>query len=97
VSVIHCKKIYSATKTPKEIEVLSKREDGRSKSLAELRLIEDITICEGFVIEAEWTLNVKKPTVELVCLHCGKRFYYETRKYLTVLDALGIDYSGRLP
>jgi hypothetical protein len=88
MSLIHCKKVYSAEGDASHMQKLP---------LRELRKIPDITICEGFVIEAGWTLDVNKPTVELMCVHCGNRFYFETRRYIKVLDALGVDYSGRLP
>lgn len=89
MALFHCKKVYSPDgEDVSEIQKLPIRQ---------LRKIPNITICEGFVIEATWTLNTKKPTVELMCIHCGRRTYYETRKYLRLLDALGIDYSGRLP
>jgi predicted RNA-binding Zn-ribbon protein involved in translation (DUF1610 family) len=87
--MIRCKKVYSHD--GQDASYLSKL------PLPQLREIPDITICEGMVTEAEWTLNTKKPTVEFVCANCGRRFYYETRKYLRVLDALNVDYSGRLP
>lgn len=88
MSLLHCKKVYDPEGNAAELQQLP---------LRELRKIPGITICEGFVIEASWTLNVNKPTVELMCVHCGRRTYCETRKYIKLLDALKIDYSGRLP
>jgi RNase P subunit RPR2 len=52
--------------------------------------------CGGFVVEAERSLDRNRPYTEFFCIHCGKRFYFQTKRYLKILDALKIDYSGRL-
>ena len=49
------------------------------------------------VIEADKILDVNRPATEFVCLHCGRRFYFNTKRYIKVLDALGVDYTSRLP
>lgn len=88
ISLIHCKKVYSPEG---DVGYLSRL------PLRDIRKIPEITICEGFVIEADKVLDVNRPATEFVCLHCGRRFYFNTKRYIKVLDALGVDYTSRLP
>ena len=57
----------------------------------------DLTICEGFVTEADKNLDINRPLTEFVCMSCGRRFYFDTKKYIKVLKALNIDFSARVP
>lgn len=87
-SLIKCKKLYSPT--GKDVSTLTRL------PLRELREISDILVCEGMVIEAEKALTPNRKFTEFTCIICGHNFYFETRKYMKVLKALGIDYSGRV-
>lgn len=88
MSLIKCKKVYSLI--GEDVKDLSKL------PLRELRKMDDIIVCEGMVIESEKTLDPNRRFTEFVCLVCGRRFYFETRRYINVLKALNIDFSGRL-
>lgn len=65
--------------------------------LHQLRKMPGATVCEGMVVETEKNINPHKIGTELGCIMCGRTFIFNTKKYLKVLDALGIDYSRRLP
>lgn len=88
MSLVHCKKIYCNDGTDPATYA--------GESLTTLRKLENVTVCEGWVKEAEPFINRNHPTVELECVHCGTRKYFDTIKYLSVLKALNINYKYRL-
>jgi hypothetical protein len=89
LSLLKCKRVIS--KTGEDVSYLSKL------PYSELKNRDDIVLCGGMVVEADKVLDTNKAYTEFVCLMCGRGFYFQTRRYLKVLDALKVDYSGRIP
>lgn len=83
MSLIKCKKVYSSDNVDPAIYA--------EMPLKKLRQLEDVTVCEGFVVESEPMIDLNNSFVELECVHCGKKVYFETDRYLKVLNALKIN------
>jgi len=52
--------------------------------------------CRGMVIESDIYFNPYTKMTEFECINCGRSFEFSTQKYIGIMKALNIDYTGRL-
>lgn len=52
--------------------------------------------CRGMVIESDVFFDPQSKMTEFECINCGRSFEFATARYVKVLNALDIDYRGRM-